>query len=161
MSACVPAAAAVRPRTASVSRCTAAGLSAPPSPPRDPAATSLGTLPYQRGAAQDGGALLPVAPGHVGEQLLEPASRDRIVERKVGPTEEGGSVGREEDGDRIAPKTREELHRGGIALRHVGTLITVDAHGDEQRIDHGAQPGVAVHLAVHHPAPATVVRSHI
>src|SRR2546429_7039131 len=35
-------------------------------------------------------------------------------------------------------------HSGGIALRHVGTLITVDAHGDEQRIDHGAQPGVAV-----------------
>src|SRR4029077_20783437 len=113
------------------------------------------------GAAQDGGALLPVAPREVGEQLLEPASRDRICTRKVGPAEDRGSVGCEEHSDRIAPETREELHRGAITLRHVGTLVTVDAHGDKQRIDHGAQPGVAVHLAVHHPAPATVVRSHI
>ena len=105
--------------------------------------------------------LLAIALRHLGQQLLQTPPGDGVVEREVRAAEERGAVGRQENGDGVPSQPGQELHRRCVPLRHVGTLVAVDAHRNEQRVDHGAEQRVAVHLAVHDAAPAAIVGSYI
>jgi len=100
-------------------------------------------------------------PGDLGEQLLETTAGDGIVEREIRPAEKGRSVGRQENREGVAAQPGEELHGLGVALGHIGPLVAIDAHRDDQRIDHRTQYRVAIHLEVHHAAPATVIGADV
>ena len=123
--------------------------------------TRAGELPHQRGVLHDERAPLAVALRDLGENLLEAAARHGVVGRKVRAAEERGTVGGEERRDGVAAETRQPAHGRLVALRHVGSLVAIDPHGDEQRVDHRPERGVLVHLAIHCGTRATIVGSHV
>ena len=120
-----------------------------------------GQLAHHRRMLEDELALLAEALGDVRQDLLQPPAGDRVVGGKVGAPEERRAVGREEHGERVAAQSRERLHGRLVALRDIGSLIAVQPHRHEQRIDQRAQRRVGIRLAVHQRAPAAVFRPHV
>ena len=106
-------------------------------------------------------ALLPIASRDLGEQLFQPAARDRIVGGEIRAAEERGAVGGEEHGERPAAQPGEAFHGGPVSLRDVGPLVAVDADGDEQGVDEGADFRIGIDRAVGFGAPVTVVTPDI
>ena len=97
-----------------------------------PRFTRVRQLPDESGLASHETAPLPEAPRHVRKDLLHAAARHRIVGRKVGAAKKGRAIGHEEDGEGIAAQAGEQLHRDAVARRHVGALVSIDAHRHEQ-----------------------------
>ena len=111
-------------------------------------------LPHQRGVLHDELAPVTVALRHFGKNLFQAAPRDGVVGRKVGAAEEGRAVGREEDGERPTAQAGHRFDGGLVALRHVGALVAIHPHRNEQRVDQSADLGVGVDRPVGLGAPA-------
>src|SRR3989449_4371088 len=103
----------------------------------------------------------PMAPAAPRQHLLHAAARHRTVRGEIRAAQKRGAVGGQEEGERISAQPGEPLHRRLVALGHIGPLVPVNPHRDEQRVDHGPDGRVAVHLAIHHDAPTTVVGADV